>query len=79
MRALVFLCLFTVHARPVSPEVELKRRCTRCHQLGVIRAQHLSRAEWNRELDKMTAMGAKVSNRAALLDYLAKKYSDRAK
>jgi hypothetical protein len=58
----------------ISPAKELKRNCTKCHSLAVIRAQHLLREEWEQELNKMTAMGAKIANRAALLDYLSRKY-----
>jgi hypothetical protein len=64
-------------ALTISPAKDLKRSCTRCHTLEVVRAQHLSREEWQQELNKMTAMGAKVSNREALLDYLSKKYGPR--
>jgi hypothetical protein len=60
----------------VNPEVELKRSCTRCHRLDVVRAQRLSREDWERELDKMASMGARVANRAALVAYLAKKYGN---
>jgi hypothetical protein len=64
------LCAATVP----TPEDRLTQACTKCHGLGVIRAQRLTRAEWSRELDKMAAMGAKVTPRKPLLDYLAKKY-----
>lgn len=60
--------------RPAGPETQLKQNCSRCHKLNVVRAQHLSREEWQAELDKMTSMGAKIADRQALLDYLAKKY-----
>lgn len=64
-------------ALTISPAKDLRRSCTRCHGLEVVRAQHLSREEWQEELNKMTAMGAKIGNRAALLDYLSKKYGPR--
>ena len=57
-----------------SPEAQLKRSCTRCHGLNVIQAQRLSREEWDRELDKMIAMGAKIGDRKEMVEYLAKKY-----
>jgi hypothetical protein len=57
-----------------NPAVQLKRSCVKCHNLAVVRAQHLSREEWQRELDKMTVMGAKVDNREVLLDYLTRMY-----
>jgi hypothetical protein len=60
----------------VTPAAELERSCTPCHKLDVVRRQRLERWEWSRELDKMTAMGAKVRNRKALLDYLVKNYGN---
>jgi hypothetical protein len=57
-----------------NPAMEIKRNCTRCHNTDVIRAQHLSRQEWDLELKKMESMGAKVNNRTALLDYLTRRY-----
>lgn len=64
--------------RPPSQESQLKRSCTRCHRVDVVHAQHLSKHEWDLELDKMTAMGAKIADREALLDYLVKKYGPPA-
>lgn len=63
--------------RTLTPETQLKRSCTRCHGLNVVRAQRLAREEWERELDKMIAMGAKVADRDALATYLAKRYGNR--
>jgi hypothetical protein len=59
-----------------SPTTELQRSCTSCHKLDVVRRQRLTRREWSRELDKMTAMGAKIQDRKALLDYLAKHFGN---
>ncbi|HUS08019.1 MAG TPA: hypothetical protein VMZ52_17085 [Bryobacteraceae bacterium] len=70
------LTLLTL-AVAITPALDLKRSCTRCHSLAVVRAQHLSREEWQQEVNKMTAMGAKVQNRESLLDYLARKYGTR--
>ncbi len=55
---------------------QLKRTCSRCHSFDVVRAQRLSREEWERELAKMSLMGAKIENHAGLLDYLTKHYGD---
>jgi hypothetical protein len=55
---------------------ELKRACTSCHTLEVVRVQRLSREDWDRELTKMTLMGAEIPNRKAMLDYLEKKYGE---
>jgi hypothetical protein len=67
-----FLVLFLA-----SPQVQLQRSCTGCHRLDVVTAQHLSRWEWSRELDKMTSMGAKIERRKALLDYLARNFGNK--
>lgn len=77
MRALSY-CLsllgaLSLHA--ASPaEAQLKRTCSRCHPLAVVRAQRLTREEWDIELRKMEHMGAAIKNREALLDYLAARY-----
>lgn len=46
--------------------------CGACHDDDMIRQQHLTRAQWDREISKMTGWGAKVSDqqRASFLDYL---------
>lgn len=62
-----------------GPAMEMKRTCTRCHSLDVVRAQRLSREEWESELDKMGSMGAKIRNRAALLAYLTEKFGPEPK
>ena len=36
-----------------------------------------SREDWDLELDKMIAMGAKVENRKTLLDYLSRTYGPK--
>jgi hypothetical protein len=41
-----------------------------------VHSQRLSRAAWNRELDKMAGWGAKYSDREALLEYLVATYGD---
>lgn len=66
-------------ALAADPAAELKRTCARCHSLDVVRAQRLPREEWETELDKMSSMGAKIRNRAALLDYLTRKYGPDGK
>jgi hypothetical protein len=73
------ICLTAAASQPTrpstpSPATEIKRSCTRCHSADVVRAQHLSRQEWELELKKMESMGAKINNRAALLDYLTRRY-----
>jgi DMSO/TMAO reductase YedYZ molybdopterin-dependent catalytic subunit len=53
--------------------------CGVCHDDDVIRQQRLTRAQWDRELNKMTGWGAKVKDedRAGFLDYLFSNYGPR--
>ena len=56
-----------------------KTTCLVCHQEDMIRQQRLTRAQWNREIDKMTGWGAdpKPDQRDALLNYLATRFGPR--
>ena len=58
----------------VSQPSGFRGTCLACHDEDVIRQQHLSRAQWDREINKMIGWGARVSaeDREMLLDYLAK-------
>jgi hypothetical protein len=60
-----------------SGEQMLQRSCTGCHRLDVVKAQHLARWEWSRELDKMTSMGARIDRRKTLLDYLTRNFGNQ--
>ena len=55
---------------------EEARSCVPCHSLRLIHSQRLSRATWNKELDKMTGWGTKITDRDALLEYLVANYGD---
>ena len=55
---------------------EERTACLPCHSLRLIHSQRLSRATWNKELDKMGNWGARYSDRAALLEYLVANYGD---
>ncbi len=55
---------------------EEARSCVPCHSLRIIHSQRLSRAAWNRELDKMAGWGPVITDREALLEYLAANYGD---
>jgi len=55
---------------------EESRSCIPCHSLRLIHSQRLSRATWNKELDKMAGWGTKISDRDALLEYLVANYGD---
>jgi hypothetical protein len=55
------------------PELQgFRETCLVCHDDDVIRQQHLTRVQWEREINKMTGWGARVApeRRQALLDYL---------
>ncbi len=55
---------------------EESRSCMPCHSLRLIHSQRLSKAAWNKELDKMTGWGTKIQDRDALLAYLLANYGD---
>ena len=50
--------------------------CTPCHSLRLVQSQRLSKAAWNKELDKMTGWGTKMTDREAVLEYLVANYGD---
>ena len=52
------------------------RSCIPCHGLMIIHTNRLSRAAWNRELDKMANWGGKLQDRDALLEYLVTNFGD---
>ena len=56
-----------------------KNSCLICHEEDVIRQQRLTRAQWDRELKKMTGWGAPLKNedREGVLDYLSGNYGPR--
>ena len=53
-----------------------QRECVACHGLRFIHSQRLSRAAWQKELDKMAGWGAEMKDKQLLLDYLAAEFSD---
>ncbi len=70
-------------AAPPAPEYQTqpepagyKTTCFLCHDDHMMRQQRLTRAQWDREVAKMTGWGApvKAEQRDALLDYLAARY-----
>jgi DMSO/TMAO reductase YedYZ molybdopterin-dependent catalytic subunit len=56
----------------VQQAAGFRERCLVCHDDDVIRQQRLTRAQWDRELNKMIGWGARVQpeERQSLLDYL---------
>lgn len=57
-------------------EKEEARNCIACHSLRLVHIQRLSKAAWNRELDKMANWGAKVEDREALMEFLVANFGD---
>src|SRR5436305_3681670 len=55
---------------------EEQRACLACHSLRIIHSNRLSRAAWNRELDKMAGWGTKYEDREAILAYLVANFGD---
>ena len=47
-----------------------------CHSLRLVESQRLSRAAWNKEIDKMVGWGTKLNDRDALLEYLVANFGD---
>jgi sulfite oxidase len=62
----------------VSNSIE-ERSCGGCHGMDVIAQQRLTRAQWDREVTKMTNWGAeiKAEDREKLLDYLTGSFEPR--
>jgi DMSO/TMAO reductase YedYZ molybdopterin-dependent catalytic subunit len=59
---------------PPPPQPEgYSAACFTCHDEGMMRQQHLTRAQWDAELNKMTRWGAKIkpADRDAILKYLS--------
>ena len=56
-----------------------KERCLVCHEDDMIRQQHLTRGQWDKEIDKMVRWGApvKAEERSAILDFLARSFGPR--
>ena len=55
---------------------EEQRECVACHGLRFIHTQRLSKAAWQKELDKMAGWGAEMKDKQLLLEYLAAEYGD---
>jgi len=53
-----------------------KAACMSCHDDHMMRQQHITRAQWEKEMDKMIGWGAdvKASDRPAIVDYLAAQF-----
>ena len=64
---------------PHQPSAEFKNACLTCHGEDVIQQQKLTRAQWDREINKMTGWGAQVKaeDRDRFLDYLFGNFGPR--
>ena len=53
-----------------------KAACMSCHDDHMMRQQRMTRAQWEKEMDKMTGWGAPVKpeDRPAIVDYLSSQY-----
>jgi hypothetical protein len=62
-----------------STPASFRSACLPCHGTDVIEQQRLSRAQWEREVDKMIRWGAPVQpdDRSALIDFLAERFAPR--
>ena len=60
-------------ASSVSPPSSFRSTCLVCHDEDIIRQQRLTRAQWDRELNKMIGWSARVrpEDREVFLDYLS--------
>lgn len=66
-------------ATSTNPPAGFRQSCGVCHDEDMISQQRLTRAQWDREITKMSGWGAKVSDqeRPALLDYLFSNFGPR--
>jgi hypothetical protein len=74
-------------AKPESAEPQItqppdsyKAACLACHDDHMMKQQHLTRAQWDRELGKMTGWGAEIKpqDRDAILSYLSAQFKCRS-
>jgi sulfite oxidase len=63
---------------PPFPD-QVKQTCVGCHGQDMIAGQHLTRAQWDREIDKMSRWGAAVTpeNRSEIVDFLARAFGPK--
>ena len=70
--AISLLCFALAAVAADQATIETGRKeeqstCLPCHSLRIIHTNRLSRAGWNKELDKMAGWGTKYTDRYALL------------
>ena len=79
MKTILLAFLTTVSVWGVDLDAAKKaeqRECVACHGLRFIHTQRLSKAAWQKELDKMEGWGAEMKDKQLLLDYLSTEYGD---
>ncbi len=67
-------------APPAVPELAaFREKCLACHDEKPIAQQRLTRAQWDREVGKMTSWGANVkpNEKDEIVDYLVKRFGPR--
>jgi sulfite oxidase len=66
------------NAVPPFP-AKVKEACIGCHESDIIAGQRITRAQWDREIGKMTGWGATVqpADRNEILDFLAQHFGPR--
>jgi hypothetical protein len=65
--------------KPLPPgpmRAKVKAACTQCHNTSRITEQHLTRKEWQAQLEKMEGLGAVLpdADRDPMLNYLVKNF-----
>jgi sulfite oxidase len=70
--------------RPQPAEIptfpaKVKEACIGCHEADIIAGQRITRAQWDREISKMTGWGATVkpADRNEILDFLSQHFGPR--
>jgi len=58
---------------------KVKEACIGCHEADIVAGQRITRAQWDREINKMTGWGATVkpANRDEILDFLTQHFGPR--
>ena len=66
----------TASTSDIAQPTAFKNACLACHDEDVIGQQHLTRAQWEREIQKMIDWGAGMrdEDREGFLDYLFSNY-----
>ena len=64
---------------PGAMQAKVKAACTQCHNTGRITEQHMTLAQWSKELEKMEGLGASIPDeqRKPMLQYLARNFGPK--